>query len=42
MKQFTVSFLIVCYVEQKVSGAYNAIKYAQKLNKRIINLADEL
>ena len=33
--------LVICYVERKNGGAYRAMKYAQKLNKEIINLADE-
>ena len=33
--------LVICYVEKKYGGAYCAMKYAQKLNKEIINLAYE-
>ena len=33
--------LVICYVERENGGAYRAMKYAQKLNKEIINLADE-
>lgn len=32
--------LFICYVEQKEGGAYNAMKYANKLGKQIINLAE--
>ncbi len=31
--------LLICYVERESGGAFNALKYAQKLNKEIINLA---
>ncbi|MBQ7343988.1 MAG: hypothetical protein IJW53_04390 [Clostridia bacterium] len=33
--------LVICYVERENGGAYRAMKYAQKSNKEIINLADE-
>lgn len=33
--------LIICYVERDVGGAFAAMKYAEKLNKNIINLAQE-
>ena len=31
--------LIICYVEHTKGGAYSAMKYAQKLNKEVKNLA---
>ena len=33
--------LLVCYVERKEGGAYTALKYAKKLEKQIINLAEK-
>lgn len=33
--------LFVCYVEREVGGAYTALKYAKKLEKKIINLAQK-
>ena len=33
--------LIVCYVERKAGGAYTALKYAKKLDKQTVNLAEE-
>lgn len=33
------SDLIICYVSREYGGAYSAIKYAKRLNRRIINLA---
>ena len=33
--------LIVCYVKREAGGAYSSVKYAEKLGKRIINLAGE-
>ena len=33
--------LFVCYVEREKGGAYAALKYAQKLKKPIINLAQK-
>jgi hypothetical protein len=33
--------LVICCVERKYGGAYCAMKYAQSLNKEIINLADD-
>lgn len=33
--------MLICFVEKKSGGAYNALKYAEKLGKRIINLADD-
>lgn len=33
------SDLVICYVEREQGGAYIALKYAQKLEKEIINLA---
>lgn len=34
------SDLVVCYVEREEGGAYTAMKYAKKLGKEIINIAD--
>ena len=31
--------LIICYVNKKSGGAYEAVKYAEKMHKEIINLA---
>ena len=36
------SDLIIVNVERDKGGAYAALKYAQKLNKQIINLQDEI
>ena len=33
--------LFVCYVKYKKGGAYTALKYAKKLNKEIVNLAED-
>ena len=33
------SDLIIAFVKRKYGGAYNALKYANRINKRIINLA---
>lgn len=33
--------IIICYVERKTGGAYNAIKYAEKQGKTVINLASD-
>lgn len=30
--------LVICYVSRKTGGAYTTLKYAEKQNKRIINL----
>ena len=32
--------LIVCYVEHESGGAYKAMKYAEKAEKKVINIAD--
>ncbi len=32
------SNLVIVYVERNIGGAYNAMKYAEKLNKKIVNL----
>ena len=32
------SDLVICYVNHEKGGAYRALKYAEKLNKRVINL----
>lgn len=31
--------LVICYVEKTVGGAYQALSYARKLNKNVVNLA---
>ena len=31
--------LFICYVEREDGGAYTAMKYAKKLEKKVINLA---
>lgn len=33
--------LVLCYIERKSGGAYTAIRYAEQLNKKIINFADQ-
>lgn len=33
--------LIICFIDRKLGGAYQTIRYAQKQNKKIINLAIE-
>lgn len=33
--------LIICDIEHSYSGAYKAVKYAESLGKRIINLAEQ-
>ena len=33
--------LVICYIEREEGGAYTALKYAWKLEKAIINLADK-
>ena len=35
------SDLLICYVEREKGGAYAALKYAKKLQKTIINLAEQ-
>lgn len=32
------SDLVIVYIERKEGGAYTAMKYAEKLNKKVINL----
>lgn len=32
--------LIICYIKEKHGGAYKTIRYAKKINKPIINLAN--
>ncbi len=34
--------LIICYINQKRGGAYNAVKYAKNEGKKIINIYDEI
>ncbi len=36
------SDLIIAYVSHSYGGAYKTLKYAQKINKKIINLAENL
>ena len=33
--------IVICYIEREEGGAYTDLKYAQKLEKEIINLADK-
>ncbi len=33
--------LLICYVEREEGGAYAAFKYAKKLKKQIVNLAEK-
>lgn len=35
------SDLIVCCIQRKSGGAYKTVRYAEKVGKRIVNLADE-
>lgn len=35
------SDLIICYIDHNSGGAYQSVKYAAKLGKTVINLADE-
>jgi hypothetical protein len=34
------SDLVVCWIQHKSGGAYKTIQYAEKQNRRIINLAE--
>lgn len=34
--------LIICYIEHQSGGAYQAVQYAEKLGKTVINLAEEV
>lgn len=34
------SNILICYVEKNSGGAYKALEYAKKLNKRFINLSN--
>ncbi len=34
--------LIICYIERKKSGAWQAVQYAMKQRKTVINLADKI
>ena len=36
------SDLVVCCIQHKSGGAYRTVKYAEKQDKKIINLADDL
>lgn len=33
--------VIICYIDHPSGGAYRAVKLAEKLNKKIINIADD-
>jgi len=33
--------LVVCFIDHSSGGAYQTVKYAEKQNKKIINIADE-
>lgn len=33
--------LVICCIQQKSGGAYQAVRYAEKQGKKIVNLADE-
>ena len=35
------SNLVICYIEREEGGAYTTLKYAQKLQKEIVNLANK-
>lgn len=35
------SDIVVAYIYREFGGAYNAVKYAKKLNKTIINLCEK-
>ena len=35
------SDMVICYIERQNGGAYNAVKYAKKQNKKVINLFKE-
>ena len=39
-QMISFSNLVVCYVEEKQGGAYKAMKYAEKSNKKVINIAE--
>jgi hypothetical protein len=32
--------IVICYVKREYGGAFQAIKYAERKDKRVINLAD--
>ena len=32
------SDMVIVYVEHNKGGAYNAMKYAEKLNKKVVNI----
>ncbi len=34
--------LVICYLERESGGAYNAVKYAEKQGKKIINIATQI
>ena len=36
------SDLVICYVEKSTGGAYNALKYANELGKKTLNLAKDV
>lgn len=35
------SDLVICCIQHKSGGAYQAVRYAEKQGKKIVNLADE-
>ena len=35
------SDLVICCIQRKSGGAYQAVRYAEKRGKKIVNLADE-
>lgn len=36
------SALVICYVEHQSGGAFQAVKYARKLKKRVYNIAEQM
>ena len=36
------SDLVICYVDGACGGAYSAMKYALKINKKVVNLTDKI
>ena len=35
------SDMVICYITHKSGGAYQSVQYAEKLEKRIINIAED-
>lgn len=33
--------LVIAYIEHKEGGAYSAVKYAKKLNKKVVNIGSD-